>query len=212
MTLLHVIDYGMGNLLSISKGLEKMGATVKIINYKDPEFSNKIKESAGLVIPGVGAFRDAMRNLHSIKNIIISEVENGKLLLGICLGFQLLFSDSTEGIENGQKPYKGLELIQGHVIRFPNDIVVPHMGWNSIKFMRESPLIQNIPENSYFYFVHSYYGTTLSENVIGLTQYEKIFFASIVQKDGIFATQFHPEKSSDLGLMMLQNFISLCKK
>ena len=210
MTKINIIDYGMGNLLSISKGLEKMGATVKIINYKDPEFKDQIKDSAGLVIPGVGAFRDAMANLNSIKTYIKMELETGKPLMGICLGFQLFFSDSTEG---SPPIYQGLELVKGHVIRFPNYMIVPHMGWNSVNIIKESPLFDGIPDKTFFYFVHSYYGIPEDINMmIGSTQYGNVSFSSVVQKDAIFATQFHPEKSSDLGLRMLQNFISFCRK
>jgi len=211
VTLINVIDYGMGNLLSISKALEKMSAEVSIINFKDPVFSKLIKKSDGLVIPGVGAFRDAMSNLTPIKESIFEEVNNGQPLLGICLGFQLVFSDSTEGIQDGQEPYKGLDLIRGKVIRFPTNMVVPHMGWNSITFKKDSPLTEGIPPKTYFYFVHSYYGTPEKSDIIGVTKYEKIEFTSIAQKDAIFATQFHPEKSSDWGLKMLQNYIQFCK-
>ena len=210
MTKINIIDYGMGNLLSISKGLEKMGAIVEIINYKDSEFSKKISNSAGLVIPGVGAFRDAMANLNGIKTDIKREIEAGQPLMGICLGFQLFFSDSTEG---SPPIHQGLNLIKGHVIRFPSDMIVPHMGWNSVNFVKESPLFEGIPDKTYFYFVHSYHGMPEDKSMMtGSTQYGAVDFASIVQKDAIFATQFHPEKSSDLGLRMLQNFISFCKK
>ncbi len=212
MTLIKIIDYGMGNLLSISKGLEKMNADVVIINFKEPNFSSDIKNSDGLVIPGVGAFRDAMTNLSLIKNAVIDEVKSGKPLLGICLGFQLVFSSSTEGVQDDQEPYKGLDLIKGKVIRFPNDMVVPHMGWNSIEFKKDSPLTQGILPNTYFYFVHSYYGIPDDENVIGITKYSEVEFASIAQKGAVFATQFHPEKSSDWGLKMLENYINFCKK
>ena len=202
----------MGNLQSISKGLEKMKAEVAIINYQDSSFPKLIKNSDGLVIPGVGAFRDAMSNLTPIKDALLEEVNAGKPLLGICLGFQLVFSDSTENTVEGQEPYKGLGLIKGSVIRFPNDMVVPHMGWNSITFKKDSPLTEGIPENTFFYFVHSYYGTPDNNNVVGVTKYDKVEFTSIAQKDAIFATQFHPEKSSDWGLKMLENYIQFCKK
>lgn len=210
MTKINIIDYGMGNLLSISKGLEKMGAEIKIINFKDLEFENKIKDSAGLVIPGVGAFRDAMANLNSIKMLLLKEIESGKPLLGICLGFQLFFSDSTEG---SPPIHQGLDLIKGNVIRFPNDMIVPHMGWNSVNIIKESSLFDNIPDKTFFYFVHSYHGMPEDKSkMIGMTQYGSVDFASVVQKDTIFATQFHPEKSSDFGLKMLGNFIKICKK
>jgi len=212
VTLINVIDYGMGNLLSISKALERMNAEVSIINFKDSSFRKLIKKSDGLVIPGVGAFRDAMSNLTPIKETIIEEVKTGKPLLGICLGFQLIFSDSTEGIDKDEDPHGGLDLIKGKIIRFPNDMVVPHMGWNSITLKKDSPLTDGTPPNTYFYFVHSYYGTPENNNIIGITHYDKIEFTSIAQKDAIFATQFHPEKSSDWGLKMLENYIQFCRK
>ncbi|MHA1784549.1 MAG: imidazole glycerol phosphate synthase subunit HisH [Candidatus Helarchaeota archaeon] len=210
MTKINVIDYGMGNLLSISKGLEKMGADVKIINYKDEGFEKKIKNSDGLVIPGVGAFRDAMINLNSIKEPLLKEINDGKPLLGICLGFQLFFTDSTEG---SPPIHKGLDLIKGHVLRFPNNMIVPHMGWNSIEIIKDSSLVEGIPNGTFFYFVHSYHG--MPENrktIVAKTRYHDMDFVSIVQKESIFATQFHPEKSSDFGLKMLGNFIKICKQ
>ena len=202
MGIIAIIDYKMGNLKSISSGLKKVGATVQITN--DPTI---IKQSDAIVIPGVGAFGDAMKNLASLKQLIQEEVEAGKPFLGVCLGFQLIFEDSTEfGI------HKGFGLLKGHVKKLPETVITPHMGWNQIQIKKlESPLMQGVLDNSYVYFVHSFYpepdesGIIIAETEYGLK------FASIVGKDNIFATQFHPEKSSKVGLKILENFLNFIK-
>ncbi len=203
MVNLAIINYEMGNLKSISSGLKKVGASVQIT--KDP---NVIKSSDGIVIPGVGAFGDAMKNLASLKEIILSQIQEGKPFLGVCLGFQLIFEESTEfGL------HKGLNIFGGRVIRLPETVVTPHMGWNQI-FIKDytNPLVEGIDDKSYVYFVHSYYPVpTAPEIIIATTQYG-VEFASMVAKNHIFATQFHPEKSSTVGLKILKNFINFIKK
>lgn len=202
-----IIDYEMGNLKSIYKCIKHLNTEAIITD--DPKV---ILDADGVILPGVGAFGDAMKHLIEKKLIpIISQIVNeNKPLFGICLGQQLIFSKSFE-----MGKHEGLNLIKGEVVQFDISKVdkVPQIGWNSVKFIDEKNfLIQRIPNNSYFYFVHSYYTIPQNrENLIGLTKYGEIEYCSIVCKDNIIATQFHPEKSSKYGIQMYQNFIDHCK-
>ncbi len=203
-----IIDYEMGNLKSICKCLKHLGVGSSITsNIKI------ILESNGAILPGVGAFGNAMKHLKE-KNLIdtIYQIVNeGKPLLGICLGLQLLFPKSSE-----MGDFKGLELIKGDIISFDINKVnkVPQIGWNSVDFQdKDHFLVQGIPNNSYFYFVHSFYSVPDNKkNILGLTRYGEIEFCSMISNDNIFATQFHPEKSSKYGIKIYQNFIDFCKK
>jgi len=203
-----IIDYEMGNLKSIYKCLKHLNVNA-IITDK----SEIILDADGVILPGVGAFGDAMKHLKEkdLISIIDQVVSEKRPLFGICLGQQLILSKSYEMGE-----YEGLNLIKGDVIPFDINKVnkVPQIGWNSVEFLdEENFLIQGIPNNSYFYFVHSFY--TLPQNkeyIVGITNYGEIEYCSIVCKDNIVATQFHPEKSSKYGIMMYQNFIDFCKK
>ena len=203
-----IIDYEMGNLKSIYKLLHYLN--VEGIITSEPK---KILDADGVILPGVGAFGDAMINLKQ-KNLIpiIGDlVKDQKPLFGICLGQQLLFSKSYE---MGQ--HEGLNLIKGEVVEFDIEKVnkIPQIGWNSVDFTDEDHfLIQGIPNNTYFYFVHSFYGQPKNkEEILGLTKYDEIEFCSMISKDNIIATQFHPEKSSKYGIQMYQNFIDYCKR
>lgn len=193
-----VIDYGMGNLRSVLTGFKRVGVTGVIV--RNPE---ELKSVDKIVLPGVGAFGDAVRNLEG-KNFyqaIREEVKRGKPLLGICLGFQLLFEGSEES-----PGYTGLGFFKGLVRRFPESggIKIPHIGWNSIRIMRSSKLYEGIQDGTYFYFVHSYYAErcdfTLTE-----TDYH-IIFTSSIENENIAGTQFHPEKSQKDGLRLLENY------
>jgi len=202
-----IIDYGMGNLRSIQKGLEKAGAETMLSS--DIE---EIKDASALVLPGVGAFEEAIKRLESggFSTVIRDKVDQGTPLLGVCLGMQLLFESSTEGGFFG-----GLKILPGAVDRFPSDlgIKIPHMGWNELVFKQPDHfLLQNIPEGSYVYFVHSYHPITDEAHIIATTVYG-LEFACIVKNDAgnVVATQFHPEKSSDTGIAMLENFVNFCK-
>lgn len=193
----------MGNLKSISSGFKKVGAEVQIT--KDPKV---LVEAEGIIIPGVGAFGDAMKNLAPLKPTILEQVNTGKPIFGVCLGAQLILEDSTEfGL------HRGLAILKGHVIKLPETVIIPHMGWNQLKIRQfDSPLLQGIADNSYVYFVHSYYPIPANpEIVLAKTDYG-VEFASIVAQSNIFAAQFHPEKSSVVGLRILENFINYIKK
>lgn len=196
--MIGIIDYGMGNLKSVEKGFHKVGTNAKIIN-KPAE----VEDAKGIVLPGVGAFKDCMKNLDSLSLIhpIIRSIEKGKPFLGICLGLQILFSESEEfGI------HEGLNIFKGKVLRFQINLKVPHIGWNTVKLTKDVPLFNGISNNSFFYFVHSYYVSPEDKNIVaGITDYG-ITFTSMIWKDNIIATQFHPEKSQNVGLKLLKNF------
>jgi len=197
-----IVDYGMGNLFSVSKALERLGADYFISADK-----TKLLQADALILPGVGSFRDAMERLPA--DTIKEFAAAGKPLLGICLGMQLLFEESEE---NG--PAKGLGLLPGRVRRFTGrtqhgeSYKVPHMGWNRLKFVKESPLLKNLTED-YVYFVHSYYVDAENSDVLlAKTDYHKQISA-IVGMNNILGMQFHPEKSSRLGMALLNNFLQM---
>jgi imidazole glycerol-phosphate synthase subunit HisH len=196
--MIGIVDYGMGNLFSVSKALERLGAEYFISSEKE-----KLLEADAMILPGVGAFRDAMALLQveTVKEFAAS----GKPLLGICLGMQLLFEESEE---NGHT--KGLGLLPGSVRRFPGKTYkVPHMGWNKLEFVKSSPLLKNVEED-YVYFVHSYFvnATENSDILLAKASYHEEVSA-IVGRNNIFGMQFHPEKSSKLGMALLNNFLQL---
>jgi len=203
--MIAIIDYGMGNLRSVQKGFEKVGFEAVVTS--DPKV---VLEAERIVLPGVGAFPDCMRNLEhgGVVEPILKVIREGRPFLGICLGLQLLFTESEEfGI------HKGLDVIPGRVVRFPEgmeeeeeELKVPHMGWNQLSFKLRPPAFSGIPDGTNFYFVHSYYVRPDDSSVIATTTRYGIDFCSSVWKDNIVATQFHPEKSQEKGLAILQNF------
>ncbi len=194
-----IIDYGLGNLRSIEKALQYVGAGVEISN--DP---SAIDRADALILPGVGAFRDAMMHFSTLRRVVKDAVNDGKPLLGICLGMQMLASESEEGGMN-----KGIDLIPGRVVRFPrSELKVPHMGWNSLIIRKDIPLLRGIKDGSFVYFVHSYYVSTGEENVVAQCDCGLDFPAVITNAAGnVLGTQFHPEKSDFIGLKMLRNFV-----
>ncbi|MBF0342819.1 MAG: imidazole glycerol phosphate synthase subunit HisH [Nitrospirae bacterium] len=203
--MIAIVDYGMGNLRSVSKGFLKVGVKALVTNQ-----SRDIDDADGVVLPGVGAFRDCMANLEglSLAEPVIRNIEKGKPFLGICLGLQLLF---TESEEFGR--CRGLNVFNGRVVRFPvNELKVPHMGWNRITVKKHTPLFDDIEDEQYFYFVHSFYVAPQDESIVAATSQYGVEFTSMVAKDNVFAMQFHPEKSQRLGLKILKNFADFVMK
>ncbi|WP_027340845.1 imidazole glycerol phosphate synthase subunit HisH [Halonatronum saccharophilum] len=198
--MIKIIDYGMGNLRSVQKAFEKVGCEAEITSDKE-----EILKGDGVVLPGVGAFKDAMDNLKDLDLIdtIYEVVDGGTPFLGICLGLQLLFSQSDEFGTT-----KGLDIIAGRVERFPEglDIKVPHIGWNSLDLQGGEKLYKGLEGELFQYFVHSYHIIPEDEKVIATKTDYGIEFVSSIAKDNIWAVQFHPEKSSKQGLKILENF------
>jgi glutamine amidotransferase len=196
-----IVDYGMGNIRSVQKAFESFGATCNITSDQD-----EILSSNGIILPGVGAFPDAMDNIKKLKiDATLNEaVKKNIPILGICLGMQLLFDESDE-VRNT----KGLGLIKGKIKKFKIDLKVPHMGWNNLNIIKSSPILEGVKNNSYVYFVHSYYAHMNEENIDAATLYG-VNVPAVVSNGNIFGTQFHPEKSGDPGIQMLKNFWKLC--
>jgi imidazole glycerol-phosphate synthase subunit HisH len=200
--MIAIIDYGMGNLRSVEKGIERVGGTPLITN--DPR---QIARADQVILPGVGAFRDAIRGLQQrdLVEPIRDAIEAGTPFLGICLGLQLLFDVSYEGGE-----YEGLGIIPGRVVRFEDhDLKVPHMGWNEVEFVQPCRLADRLPPQTHFYFVHSYYVVPEQSQVITAETHYGTRFCAMIQRGNLFATQFHPEKSQAAGMRFLQSFVSL---
>ncbi|MBI5188229.1 MAG: imidazole glycerol phosphate synthase subunit HisH [Nitrospirae bacterium] len=229
--MIAIVDYGMGNLRSVEKGFQKVGVDVKVTsNPRD------IDDADGIVLPGVGAFRDCMKNLTdmSLTEPIVRAIQKGNPYLGICLGLQILFTESEEfGL------CKGLNIFNGKVVRFRFDsknsvppthpspsrgegkgggeglnsnLKIPHMGWNNVKILRRPPIFDGIQDEAFFYFVHSFYVVPDDNDVVATTTEYGITFTSMVWKENIFAMQFHPEKSQELGLKVLKGFGDFVKK
>ncbi len=197
ISMIGIIDYNAGNLRSIEKAIELYDKAIITKNEEDLLSCDKV------VLPGVGNFGTAMKNLSPLVNTINTIISEKIPFLGICLGMQVLFNESEE-----KEGIKGLGLIKGKVIRFKNVEKLPHMGWNNVKIVNDCPLFEGILDNSYFYFVHSYYVNPDENCVVGKTTYG-LEFPSVVNKDNIFATQFHPEKSGKIGLKLIENFVEL---
>jgi len=204
--MINIIDYEMGNLRSVEKAFEKLGFEARVSDK--PE---NIATADKVVLPGVGAFRDCVNNLREggFVEPLLAHVEAGKPLLGICVGMQMLFDESEEF---GR--HRGLGLIPGKVVRFPSGMIengerlkVPHMGWNNISLKKDSPIFKGVQDGSFVYFVHSYYcAAENAENVAATCTYGDIEFCASLVRDNIMATQFHPEKSQDIGLQIFRNF------
>jgi glutamine amidotransferase len=198
-----VVNYGVGNLRSVKKGLEKSGAKVLITNNP-----RKLIESDAIVLPGVGAFAPAVKNLVPLSDALKQTVKDGKPLFGICLGLQLFFTESSEGGSSTS----GLDFISGNVVKLPDNVKTPQMGWNTIDIVKSHPMLEGVPDRSYVYFVHTYVPKPSERNVIVATTEYGVKFPSIVAKQNLFATQFHPEKSSKTGLTILENFVKIAKR
>ena len=200
--MIAVIDYGVGNLFSLKSSLDYTGLQNIFTNSE-----NEIRNADALILPGVGAFRDAIDILNKtgLGRIIKEEAGNGKKILGICLGMQLLFDKSYEYGE-----YQGLGLIKGDIVSIKNELEnkklkVPHMGWNSLEFQKEDKILKYINENEYVYYVHSYYAKKCDDSVIASSDYD-VKIPGIVKNENIYGIQFHPEKSGKTGLNILKAF------
>ncbi|WP_027626272.1 imidazole glycerol phosphate synthase subunit HisH [Clostridium lundense] len=197
-----IIDYGLGNIDSVKRAFKKVGIETKVSKDID-----EIKNCNSIILPGVGAFRDAIDSLNNMNliPIIKEQVQKGKFIIGICLGMQLLYDKSYE---NGE--YEGLGLIGGTVEKIDVDLKIPHMGWNNIKFYKDDPILKYINEDEYVYFVHSYYAKSTNKELVAYADYG-INIPAIVRKDNIYGIQFHPEKSSQVGLNILKAYGEMIK-
>lgn len=197
--MIAIVDYGMGNLRSVQKGFEHAGVTDVVVT-SDP---GEVARADGIVLPGVGAFRDAAAHLRSagMREVILEGIARGVPFLGICLGMQLL---ADTGLEDGE--WEGLGVLGGTCERLPGGVKVPHIGWNTVAYPKQSALFAGMPENTAFYFVHSYHLKPADDGcIIGTASYG-IDFAAAVERGRVWAVQFHPEKSSSAGLSLLANF------
>jgi glutamine amidotransferase len=200
--MIAILDYGMGNLFSIYNGLRRVYDEPRLITVDNIP---RLKEADGIIVPGVGAFDDGIRNLKPFSESVIELVGSGVPVLGICIGMQVLLEASEEGNE------KGLGLIPGNVVRLPRTVRVPHMGWNNLHLQRHSELLEGITDADYFYFVHSYHCVPRDEaRIIASADYGAQITA-VVNKNNLYGVQFHPEKSSKRGLHLLKNFVNICK-
>jgi len=196
-----IIDCGIGNLFSIECALKKIGLNASISST-----AQGLRNVDAIVLPGVGNFKAGAQNLHLLRSDIFRLVEEGIPLLGLCLGMQLLFQQSEEGLGIG------LGLFEGRVVKLPNNVKTPHMGWNTLKVYRPTDLLDGIDEEDYFYFVHSYYASPITRDVIVAETDYGLSFTSVAAKGNIYGTQFHPEKSGKPGQQMLRNFARIVKK
>lgn len=199
--MIAIVDYGIGNLRSVEKALQHVGACVQVT--ADPA---ALEAAQGVVLPGVGAFGDGTAQLRARGFVgpLEAVAAAGKPLLGICLGMQLLFGESEE-----MGRFAGLGLLPGRVRRFSAGLKVPHIGWNQVHIVRPSPLLEGVAQDSYAYFVHSYYADPAEESTVLATTDYGGAYASIVGRGRLFGLQFHPEKSQEVGLQMLRNFVAL---
>jgi glutamine amidotransferase len=201
--MITIIDYGSGNLKSISNGFTKIGAEVKISS--DPQ---DMRDCEGLVLPGVGSFGAAMHNLADFSEVIHKHIQDDKPFLGVCLGLQVLFTSSQESPN-----VTGLDIFKGEVKRFPQSIrkmglKIPHMGWNSLNLKKNCPVLDGVGSD-FMYFVHSFYIEPKDKKIIAATVDYGFEVPAVIGKDNVFATQFHPEKSGSVGLKILRNFVNL---
>jgi glutamine amidotransferase len=201
---LAVVDYGINNLRSATRGLERAGAAVDVV-----ETPARLDDADGVVLPGVGAFGDGMENAGPFRAALTDLAADGRPLLGICLGMQMLLSESEEAERAGQGDAEGLGLVPGRNVRFRDAPKVPHMGWNDLSVAREHPVLDGV-DGEYAYFVHSYYAVPDDEAAVAATTTHGESFPSVVAADNVVGTQFHPEKSGETGLRVLENFVEFC--
>lgn len=202
--MIAVVDYGVGNLFSLTCSLSAVGAEAVVTSD-----AGEIARADGVILPGVGAFGDACGKLRSsgLESVVKDVAASGRPLLGICLGMQMLFERSLEyGVHDG------LGLLRGEVVpfRLPSEYKIPHMGWNSLRFVKDSPLLRYVREGEYVYYVHSYYASECEDSIAAASEYGGITVPGLVGRDNVFGTQFHPEKSGAVGLNILRAFNELC--
>ena len=203
---LAVVDYGINNLRSATQGLERAGATVDVVTTPD-----RLGAADGVVLPGVGAFGDGMENAGPFRAALTTAAEDGTPLLGICLGMQMLLSESEEATRAGQGDAEGLGLIPGRNVRFRNAPKVPHMGWNDLSIARDHPVVDGV-DGAYAYFVHSYYALPEDDDAVVAASTHGERFPAVVADDNVVGTQFHPEKSGETGLALLRNFVEFVER
>jgi len=195
--MIAIVDYGMGNLFSIYNAVNKASGSPKIVS--EP---GALAEADGLIVPGVGAFGRCMDSLSRFQEALFAALQEGKPVFGICIGLQVLFEESEES-----PGARGLGWIKGRVVRLPDGVMIPQMGWNSLSLRQNTEMLDGISEKDMFYFVHSYYGVPEDPSVIAATTEHGVEVTAAVVKDNLFATQFHPEKSGAKGLRILENFV-----
>lgn len=196
-----LIDYGVGNLFSVRRSFERAGLSVEVCSE-----AKRLRGADALVLPGVGNFKAAAEKIGKIKADLMDLIGGGALIFGICLGMQLLFEKSDES------PYaEGLSLLEGRVVRLPRNVKVPHMGWNTLRITKSTPLLDGVNEEDYFYFVHSYYAVPRRSVIAAETEYG-VSFASVVTQNNIFGVQFHPEKSGKPGQRTIENFVKMIRR
>jgi glutamine amidotransferase len=193
-----IFDYGVGNLLSLKCALEKVG-----LNANIGSSAQQLKKADAIALPGVGNFSAAATKLDAVKEQLIDAVESGTPVFGICLGLQLFFQDSEEGAG------KGLALFEGKTIRLPNTVKVPQMGWNTLRIVKQNEIFEGVDDESYVYFVHSLYPVPVDKEIICAETDYGIAFTSAIARKNVYGTQFHPEKSGDVGLKILRNFAKI---
>ena len=201
MVKVAIFDYGAGNIFSLKTSLEKVGATVDVITNFD-----KSNEYSGLLLPGVGNFDPAINSIRNFSKTQFLDYVGSTPVLGICLGMEMYFEKSEEGIE------KGLGVMDGEVVILPNTMKVPHMGWNDLEIKNPGKLLEGVEDGSWVYFVHSYRVKPNSNDIITAESDYGIKVPAVVEQDNFFGTQFHPEKSSSVGKIMIKNFLDVCKK
>ena len=205
--MIGIIDYGVGNLFSLKSSFEAIGEEVFVSGDKE-----ELRKAQGLILPGVGAFEDAIRKLreNGLDEFVKDQASRGKPLMGICLGMQLLFEKSFEYGE-----HEGLSLLKGQVVpmqgSIPSELKIPHIGWNALHITNKTcPLFENLKEDDCVYFVHSYYAENCEDSLAATTEYGKELTAAVC-KDNVYGCQFHPEKSGEVGMKILRSFSALCK-
>lgn len=196
-----IFDYGVGNILSLKCALEKVG-----LKARTSASAKKFSKADAIALPGVGNFSAAVAKLTAVKEQLVCAIERGTPLLGICIGLQLFFQESEEG------PGKGLGLFEGKTIKLPHSVKVPHMGWNTLRIVKENQFFEGIDNEPYVYFVHSLYPVPIEKEIVAAETEYGITFTSAIASKNVYGTQFHPEKSGDVGLKILDNFAKIVRR